>query len=153
MAIDMKPFDAIPPEQLVFALPGTTLKTALEKFQGKRTLRTVAAAQRIAEQKKNVRVPRNILRKFWRATGGWDTGRCKLTAGWGEYQPTTGQKVMIGDLTVYFHDWKDGKKPKVLLAEYRGQKVFHFVAGYYGDGWKDLVKVHAFAIGFGEKVQ
>ena len=55
----------------VAELPGLPLAEALKKFQGKHTARTLAAARRMCGKKRQVKVPRNLLRQLWRITGGW----------------------------------------------------------------------------------
>lgn len=47
------------------------LDSALEKFLGRRTIRTVQAARRIAATNRDVKIPRNLMRQLFRLTGGF----------------------------------------------------------------------------------
>jgi len=52
-------------------VPTETLESALKKFQGQRTISTVLAARRIAGAKRDVKIPRNLLKQLFRLTGGF----------------------------------------------------------------------------------
>lgn len=103
-----------------------SVSQALKDFSGKNTPAEVAAAQRIAKKVRRVKVPKNLLKKFWDLTGGWT----ELNKGWGGADESKVRKerlLLIGDLKVYFMD-DNGSK-----LEYRGRPVAYINCYYYKD--------------------
>lgn len=86
---------------LVVELQTETLASALKKFQGRRTPRTVAAARRIAAKSNRVKIPRNLLRQLFRLTGGFNPAHFKAgTEKWNINNDWETIAVKIGDLEV-----------------------------------------------------
>lgn len=108
----------------VAVLPGDTLeKILVEKFQGKKTPRTLAAARRIQAKKQVVKIPRNLLRQLWRTIGGWYPQYMKA-GGWDQISRSssyTYSQVTIGDLKVIVQT--SGDCAYYAWLEYRSRKV------------------------------
>ena len=114
----------------VAELPGFPLSSALKKFQGSQSLRTLAAARRIAAKKVRVKIPRNLLRQLWRFTGGFKMGAVKASVE--EPLPTKDRSgnitgplvaVRLGDLEAVFRLGNDGYYGPACWLRYRGQQV------------------------------
>lgn len=85
-----------------------TLDSALKKFGGRRSIRTVQAARRIAGKKRDIKIPRNLLRQLFRLTGGFRQEQFVVPANLDylydrgnrdDYKPVA---IKIGDLEVVF---------------------------------------------------
>lgn len=114
----------------VAELPGQSLALALKKFEGPQSLRTLAAARRIAAKKVRVKIPRNLLRQLWRFTGGFQMGAIKASAE--EPAPTKNKSgnvtgplvaVRLGDLEAVFRIGDDAYYGPPCWLRYRGQQV------------------------------
>lgn len=120
----------------VAELPPPSLEEVLEKFQGRRTPRALAAARRICAKKRTVKVPRNLLRQLWRVTGGWKEGSMKV--GWDEEPDERWTSLRLGDLLVVFSPRTDDRR--VAMISYRGFRVARIDQGY--SSWLNYKKVN-----------
>lgn len=123
---------------VVFSRQQETLEQALGKFQGRRTPKTLAAARRLVSKRKQVKVPRNLLRQLFRATGGWQLNQ--LRPGWAQLTPAADWKrLQFGDLVVGVSPVPSGyteaqyPASRSAVLSYRGRKVAH-IAGQWSDG-------------------
>lgn len=120
-----RPIDAV--QTFVATVPGLSLKEAVDKFQGHKTLRTLSAARRIAAKTVRVKIPRNLLRQFFIACGGFDFSQLKN--GWVNFDPiVTGWgssvfQVPFGDLRLYFDT--DGRNGRAVYFGFRGRRCAH----------------------------
>lgn len=127
-----------------------TIEEVVASFGGRHTPRTLAAARRIraAEANRGIKVPCNLLRQLWRATGGWKEGALK--SGWGNMKPDEGWKVVkFGDLEVIMSPASNSYRPAIL--KYRGLPVARVGEGY-GD-WLDVKLVSGMAATLGVSYQ
>ena len=69
-------------------LPGLSFEQALEKIPGRRSLRKEQAARRLANKTRKVKIPRNLLRRLWRMTGGWAPNSIQPGWNWPGGDPT-----------------------------------------------------------------
>ena len=110
------------------------LEKIVEKFAGRRTRKTIAAAQRVAAKKKKIKIPRNLLRALWRATGGWkEAGR--LTLGWGNWPqggvfPADTRRILIGDLRLYGVPNHDPNYQMMFFGYRHWRRVAHFPSNW-----------------------
>ncbi len=146
MADVKKPIDSV--TTFVAEIEKPSIELVIAKFQGKHTLRTLAAARRIRGKKERVKIPRNLLRQLFRGTGGWNDN-C-LKPGWPSDVPSSAKKVTIGDLTVSMWDTTSGRSsgyPGAAL-EYRGRKAAHVPAEWRS--WRDDNKAKGFLAALGK---
>lgn len=98
------------------------LEERVNKFTGRKTSRTLQAARRM-NNKKRVKVPRNLMREAYRLMGGWTENAWQLGNWEGKMRsdllPERGNnflKVAIGDL--------------LLIQKGKDGSVFMFFRGY-----------------------
>jgi len=110
-----------------------------DKFVGRVTHRTIQAAQRIAASRRTIKVPRNILRRLWRLTGGWEEGI--LTSAYGKMLEAESFSVLpIGDAEILWPYTNKNTSEACLV--YRGIPVLHIFANR-DHSWKDESRVKA----------
>lgn len=128
-----------------FSRPPLDLGEVLDKFQGKRTSRTLAAARRMRAAKHTVKLPRNLLRQLFRVTGGWQN---PLKEGWNNTTPDTGWKVLqVGDLELIIQNQSGGNNFYNGLLRYRGLPVAR-IDSYWNDQAKLRGAVQALGVAF-----
>lgn len=120
----------------VAELPGLPLAEVLKKFQGKHTARTLAAARRMCK-KRQIKVPRNLIRQLWRITGGW--GSLK-NPNWAFFSKVTlEKKVAVGNMEIMMGSHPEWRDPIYYLA-FRGEVVA------VTENWRDANRLNdAFA--------
>jgi hypothetical protein len=114
-----------------------SLDEALAKFEGRRTWKTVLAAQRMAARKERVTIPAHTLRALWRLTGGWNY---PITAEWPKHRVRSGESLKPPVFLATFlgldilEDPNDTYSRHVLLRM-KGKKIGH-ISGSYNGPWK-----------------
>jgi len=130
----------------VAELPGISLSEEMKKFQGKKTAKSLAAARRIAAKKKIVKIPRNLLRKLYRVTGGFHVERIEpLSKGVEFEEDIERQAVKLGGLLAIFNG-------TTCTLKYNGVFAAKISGGWNG-GWLDEKRVRGVASSLGEPWQ
>jgi hypothetical protein len=145
MADEKKPIDLV--TTFVAEPTGLSLEESLKKFQGRRTLRTVAAARRITAKKRKVKIPRNLLRQLFRLTGGWKPDQIQANT---EVPSEKNLRlVVVGDLEAIFELEDRLYYGPTVWLRYRGRLVAKIKNGQYDQPWLDAKKAVGAAVSLG----